>query len=272
MDQAVSIARQSELVVAAVGFNELIEGEGMDRQSFKLPYQQAELLNKLFEVNKNVVILLYGGGPSDISEWKDKAAAVLYVGYPGQQGAGAIANILSGNVCPSGKLPFTWIKNKEQNPVFKNYYKNPKEVVFSEGIFMGYRYIDKNNLLPEYPFGFGLSYTTFDYNGLEVNRSNDTVEVSFIVKNTGLLKGAEVVQVYVSDVESELERPLKELKAFERIELAPEQETKVKIKLTPEDFKYYNDTKHEWVLEPGEFIIKVGSSSTDIKLKSNLIL
>jgi beta-glucosidase len=201
--------------------------------------------------------------------------------YPGQQGGTAISEIITGKVNPSGKLPISIEKKLGDNPTAGNYYENVdrirsaknnpySRVEYREGIFMGYRGYEKNNVQPLFPFGYGLSYTSFEYSDISVNGAGREFTVTLKVKNTGKVAGAEVAQVYVTDDQCTVVRPVKELKGFEKVFLKPGEEKMLSLTLDQEAFRFYDPYKHDFVIEPGTFTISVGSSSADIRLDVSL--
>ena len=275
-DEAEKIAREADVIVFCAGLDGTLELEGRDRP-FSLPYGQDILINKLCNINPNVVVVAQCGGGFDMSQWIDKTAAVVHAIYAGQEGGKAIADILSGKVNPSGKLPFTIEKRWEDSPAYGNYdeTRDKKKIYYDEGIFMGYRGYDHNNTKPLFAFGHGLSYATFQYSDCKVsvkNKKNADVGISMTIKNTGSVKGAETVQIYVHDVKSKLPRPLKELKGFEKIMLNPQESKQIEIDLKKNAFEYYDDSKHNWVLEHGKFEIWIGTASDNIKYKQTINL
>ena len=274
IDETTKLADESDVVILCVGFTFTTEGEGRDRE-YNLPDEQVELIKKTLAVNKNTIIVLNSGGNVEMDGWIDETKALLHAWYPGQEGGTAIAEIIFGEVNPSGKLPATFERRWEDSPVYNSYYDedNDKNVEYSEGIFLGYRYFDKSKTKPRFPFGYGLSYTTFSYDDLKVAVIDDSkVNVSFTIINTGELAGAEAAQVYVSDFESSVERPEKELKGFDKVFLEPGESKTIEINLDKHAFQFYDVDKKSWVLEPGEFEIKVGKSSTDILLNEKITL
>lgn len=269
LEKAVAAAKSADLVVLSVGFNKTNEGEGSDR-TFELPEAQRELIGQVLAANKNVVVLLNAGGNLDMSQFLDKSAAVLHAWYPGQEGGTAVAEILLGKVNPSGKLPASFEKRWEDNPVYDSYYDKNKSlrVSYTEGIFVGYRYYDKATVKPLFPFGYGLSYTQFKYSDLKVKATGkDTVSVTFTLTNTGKRDGAEVAQVYVGDGHAKIARPVKELKGFARTELKSGESKAVTVDLDRRAFSYYDVNTKAWTVAPGKFEILVGSSSEKIELK-----
>lgn len=277
MAEAVKLAKQSDVVVLCLGFNNETESEGADR-TFSLPKEQIELLKKIVDVNKNTIVVLNAGGNAGIAEWINDVPALIHEWYPGQTGALAMAEILFGITNPSGKLPVTFEKRWEDNPVYNSYYDDDKDlkVTYKEGIFVGYRGYEKNNIEPLFPFGFGLSYTTFEYSNIKLSAAaispSQNLVVTLNVKNTGKVAGKEIVQLYVHDVQSSLPRPNKELKGFAKVSLKPGETKKVKITIGKDALSFFDPAKHKWVAEPGEFEVLVGSSSKDIKLKKSFIL
>lgn len=267
-----SILKKYKNVVLCVGLDSGLEYEGGDRP-FALPEGQNILINKVASMHKNVVVVVNAGGGIDFTKWIDNVQGVLLAWYPGQEGGNAVGEILSGKVNPSGKLPATIEKRWEDNPVFNSYYDKGndtyKRVQYSEGIFVGYRGYEKNNIKPLFPFGFGLSYTTFKYDNLNISKKdNNKVNVEFDIKNTGKVAGAEVAQVYVRDIKSSVLRPVKELKGYEKVYLKKGETKHVVIELDSSSFAFYDVNKHDFIIESGSFEIMVGSSSDNILMNS----
>lgn len=268
-----AVAANADAVVICVGFDPKTEGEGTDR-TFQLVGGQDELIRQISAVNKNTIVVLTAGGNVDMTQWIDKVPAILHLWYPGQEGGTALAQILFGDYNPSGKLPVSFERRWEDNPVFHNYYpaNGQMRVQYSEGVFLGYRHFDRSTIKPLFPFGFGLSYTTFAYANLSVapqaGNLNEPVTVSFEVKNTGHREGAEVAELYVGDSQSSVPRPVKELKGFAKVNLKPGESKRVTLKLDRRAFSFYDTTKKAWSAEPGEFSILVGGSSDKIELRS----
>jgi beta-glucosidase len=211
--------------------------------------------------------VLINGTPLDMRQWAEKVPAIIEAWYPGMEGGNAIANILFGAVNPSGKMPETFPMKLEDNPSYGNYPGSNDKVYYREGIFVGYRHYDKNSIIPQFPFGHGLSYTTFEYSGLSVAPAaqSGNVKVSVSVQNTGTREGKEVVQLYVGDKASSLPRPPKELKGFKKINLKPGEQKTVTFELDKRAFSFFDPSRNQWVAEPGEFNIMAGSSSRDIR-------
>lgn len=272
--------KSADCVVVCLGHDSQTEKENFDR-TFELPQGQLEYLYKILELNKNVVVVLNGGGGIEMASWLPDVKAVLMAWYPGQQGGLAISEIITGKVSPSGKLPISIEKQWADNPVAANYYENVdrirkpyinpySRVEYREGLFVGYRGYERNGVEPLFPFGFGLSYTDFEYSDLTVQEDEDAgCLVSFKIKNTGKYAAAEIAQVYVGDPECTLVRPRKELKGFEKIYLQPGQCETVTVRLNEDAFRFYDPVKAGWQVESGLFDIYVGSSSADIRLVSS---
>ena len=271
-----SVVSSADAVVLCVGFNPDTEGEGADR-TFALPPGQDDLIRQVASVNKRVIVVITAGGNVDMTGWIDQVPAVLQAWYPGQEGGSALADILFGDFSPSGKLPASFERRWEDNPVFHSYYPQAdKRVAYTEGIFLGYRYYDRSSTKPLFPFGFGLSYTRFQYSALRISpnqsASPDSVFVSFDVKNIGHRAGAEVAELYVGDSHSSVPRPVKELKGFAKVFLRPGEEKEVSLTLNRRSFSYYDVRNKRWTAEPGIFSILVGSSSAQINLSGTFTL
>ena len=274
---AIAAAKQADLVIMAVGFGPGTEGEAFDR-TFEMPYHQNKLIQDVAAVNKNIVVVLNAGGNVDMTPWIDQVKAVLMAWYPGQEGALASAEILFGKTNPSGKLPASFEYQMEDNPTFNHYFDpdNDKRVFYGEGIFMGYRYWDQTPKSPRFPFGFGLSYTTFKYSNFRVARNEyregEAITAEVIITNTGKVAGSEAVQLYVADKKSKLPRPVKELRAFDKVHLESGESKVVAFTLERDAFTYYDSKVHDWVLEPGEFELIIAASSEDIRGKLGIII
>ena len=211
-----------------------------------------------------------------MSRWLPSAKAVVMAWYPGQEGGTALAEILTGKISPSGKLPISIERSWEDNPCHDNYYANDNShestsITYSEGIFMGYRGYDESGISPLFPFGFGLSYSSFSYSNLSLTKKENGVEVSFDIKNMGKCDAAEVAEVYVSDVSSSVPRPKKELKGFEKIMIKKGETKRVTLQLPKDAFTFYDIDTHKFVLEPGLFNIWVGGSSDNLPLVGSVI-
>lgn len=272
---AIELAKKADVVIVSVGFDAVMETEHFDR-TFRLPPGQNELIQQLAKVNKNVIVVINSGGGIDMSPWINDVSGVLQAWYAGQEGGTALAEILFGATNPSGRLPATFERKAEDNPTFNNYYpaENSNKVNYKEGIFVGYRGYEKNNVAPLFPFGFGLSYTNFAYSNLLIKPLTDRrFEVSFSVKNTGKMDGADVAQIYVGNKkDSKVSRPIKELKGFEKVFLKAGETKKVSIILDNRAFSYFDVNSKNWRAEAGDYEILVGRSSADIVLKGKVNL
>ena len=273
--RAVALAAGADVALIFAGLSGEWESEGFDRPDMNLPGEQNTLIEQVAAANKNTIVVLNTGSPITMP-WLDKVAAVVEAWYPGQECGNAIADVLFGDVNPSGRLSQTFPKRLEDNPAYINYPGENGKVYYGEGLFIGYRYYEKKKIAPLFPFGFGLSYTTFSYENLRLSAREispqDTLEISIDITNTGSRAGKEVVQVYIRDVQSRLHRPEKELKAFAKVALAPGECKTVTCSINREALAYYDDLPGEWVAEEGEFEVLVGSSSQDIRASSRFVL
>ena len=275
--RAVSMAAKADVVVVAAGFQSRSESEGGDR-TFALPYGQDELIEAMAAANKRVIVDVTSGGNVDSEAWIGQVPALLESWYAGQAGGTALAEILLGEVNPSGHLPATFERRAEDNPTYNNYYPEGagNRVVYKEGIFVGYRGYEKNHVKPLFPFGYGLSYTTFKFSGLTVkalSSGNDPkVEVSFDVKNTGERAGAEVAQVYVSETHATMPQAERQLKGFARVQLAAGESKQVSVTLDARAFASYDVAKKSWVIAPGKYTIRVGDSVETLELEGSVEL
>jgi len=273
--RAVEAARRADLALVFAGYPEGFESEGGDRPNMDLPGRQNELIAAVAAANPKTAVVLNVGSPIAMP-WADQVAGIVAAYYPGLENGNAVASVLLGEVNPSGKLPVTFPKRLEDSPAFINAsYPGARDVNYGEGIFVGYRYFDKVNLAPLFPFGHGLSYTTFEYSGLKLPatvKAGETVQVTLTVTNTGSVDGQEVVQLYVTDPESSLPRPLRELKAFTKVDLKPGESAEVTFALDQRSLAFYIPHKQQWVAEPGEFQVLVGSSSRDLRLQGAFTL
>lgn len=271
IEQAASLAAQADVAVVYVGLTEIFETEGKDRPHMDLPNRQNELIEAVAAANPKTVVVINAGSPVTMP-WLDKVAAVVLAYYPGMMGGNAVARVLSGQVNPSGKLTCTYPVRLEDTPAFTDY-PGGKQVRYGEGIFVGYRYYEKRKLRPLFPFGHGLSYTTFEYSNLEMPQMVDAdgaAVVKVTIRNSGTRQGKEVVQLYVADRESSLARPEKELKGFAKVGLLPGESKQVEFRLDARSFAFYDPNKKRWVVEPGQFDILVGSSSVDVRLQGTI--
>ncbi len=275
-DAAVAAARAADAVILCVGFTPETEGENHDRR-FGLDPETEALIRDVGAANDAVVTVLTAGGGVDFLPWLDSTRALLHAWYPGQEGGRAIAEILFGAVNPRGKLPVTLDRRLEDRSSFACYHDEDEDlrVRLSDGVFSGYRHNDRHGIEPLYPFGFGLSYTTFAYDHLSLRASRigpgEPPAVCFEVQNTGSRSGSEVAQVYVGGPEASLPRPVKELKGFACVnELEPGERRRVTVELPADAFRYFHPARGGWIAEPGEFRIEVGASSADIRLRGTV--
>jgi beta-glucosidase len=276
--QAVQAAAKADVAIIVGGWthgynysvwaDNAYDAEGFDKPNMDMPFGQNELIKAVLAANPNTVVVLMGGGPIDMSQWVDKTKGILQAWYPGMEGGNALAKIIFGEVNPSGKLPMTFPKKLADAPAIKlgQFPGNGITVNYFDDIYVGYRYYDTFNVEPQFPFGFGLSYTSFKYSDLDVKTAGDKATVTFSIKNTGSVAGAEVAQLYVKQEKLTLPRPDKELKGFEKVFLQPGETKQVTLTLNKDAFQYFNDVKNEWVMDPGTFDFIVGSSSRDIRL------
>jgi beta-glucosidase len=293
-DDVKKYAAAADVVLLSIGFNNTTESEGLDR-TFNLPWGQDALIDAVIAANPHVVVTLTGGGAVDTHRWLDKVPALLHTWYPGQEGGTAVADVLFGKQNPEGKLPVSFDRSWDENPSAKFYYPikgadttlhitendHPAidyiipKVKYDDGLMVGYRYWTTTGKRPLYPFGFGLSYTTFSFSKLEAPAlavRGFNVKVSFDVTNTGSVAGADVAQLYVSDPSAKVKRPERELKGFEKVRLAPGEKKHVTLNLDARSFSYWDEAAHKWTIDPGKFIILVGDSSENTPLHSELTL
>jgi beta-glucosidase len=274
-ERAKELAAKADVVLVAAGFDQDSESEGGDR-TFALPYGQDELIQAMAAANKKVIVTVTSGGNVDSNAWLDRVPVLLETWYGGQDGGRALAEILLGEVNPSGHLPATFERHAEDNPTFANYYPEPgtKRVVYKEGIFVGYRGYEHDHTKPLFPFGYGLSYTTFKFANLAVSPetagANPQVTVTFDVTNTGSRKGAEVAQVYLSPDNAKVERPERELKGFERVLLEPGETKHLSVTLDARAFTYWSTEGKRWTIEPGKFTVHVGDSVASTPLTGSV--
>ncbi|MEM9820814.1 MAG: glycoside hydrolase family 3 C-terminal domain-containing protein [Bacteroidota bacterium] len=244
------------------------DAEEIDKPDMMLPFGQDALIEAVLKANPNTIVVLIGGGPVDMRAWETKVKGIIQAGYPGMETGNALAGVLFGEVNPSGKLPMTFPKKLEDSPAHSiaQYPDENLIIDHKEGIFVGYLYFDKYEVEPAFAFGHGLSYTTFDYSDLSVEKQGKKAIVKMKLTNSGEREGKEVVQLYVKDVESALERPNHELKSFQKVNLQPGESKVLTFELGEDAFSYYHDGKKAWELEAGKFELLLGSSSRDIRL------
>lgn len=276
-NEAVNLAKEADVAIVCVGFNHQIEHEGGERP-FKLPEIQDSLINLVANANPNTIVVLNAGGNVYMQNWLPKVKGLIHAFYPGQEGGTALAEIIMGQISPSGKLPVSFEKRWEDNPTFNNYYDEDKDmrVQYKEGLLLGYRFYDTKKEDTQFPFGFGLSYTQFSYANLKVDVNqkdgNIVAVASFDITNTGEMDAAEVVQLYVSDIKCPVLRPEKELKGFSKVFLKKGETQRISIILDESAFSYYKMNEKKFGFDAGAFKIMIGASSQDIKLTKKVKL
>lgn len=271
LEEAIKIAEKNEIVIVFAGLTENYESEGIDRKNIDIPINQNKLIQEICKVNNNVIVVLSNGSPIAMP-WKDNVKAIITGYLGGEAGGRAIVNCLIGKVNPSGKLSESYPKDLSDTPCY-NYYPGTELISeYKESIYVGYRYYDKVNKEVLFPFGFGLSYTQFQYSNLKVNKYDDKIEVKFKIKNIGKVTGKEIAQIYISQIEPKIYKPNKELKEFVKIELSPNEEKEIAVKLNRKSFEYYNTETKSWKIEEGTYQIQIGKSSRDIVLKQEIYI
>ncbi|GAC1363976.1 MAG: glycoside hydrolase family 3 C-terminal domain-containing protein [Ktedonobacteraceae bacterium] len=275
IERAVRLAANADVAIVCVGFGGEWQSEGFDRQTLALPGRQDELVEQVAAANPRTIVVLNTGSPISMP-WLSSVAAVLQAWYPGQECGNAIADVLFGDINPSGKLPQTFPQRLEDTPTYLDFPGENGKIYYGEGLFVGHRFYEKKKVAPLFPFGFGLSYTTFDYSALQLSHQeiapDDTLQVAIDIANTGSRTGKEIVQVYVRDELASLSRPEKELKAFAKVQLEPGERKTLTLVLDRDALAYYDDLTHEWVAEAGVFEVLVGASSQDIRASATFIL
>jgi beta-glucosidase len=258
--------RNADTVVYSCGFNPSLEGEGSDR-TYDLPGNQSEFLENIVRLNRRTVVVLNAGGNVAMDAWIDSVPVLMHAWYPGENGNIAVAEALFGDLNPSGHLPDTFEKRWEDSPAYGNYPGDPADggtVKFAEDIYVGYRWFDKKNIAPRFPFGYGLSYTTFALADLQLSQGQNNVTATGKITNTGAREGACVVQLYVRPIDRSIGRPTQELKGFGRVQLKPGESRTMTLELNRDSFATYDENKHTWIYPAGEYEIALGTSSRDI--------
>lgn len=275
INDALTIAKTADVVLLFIGLTLEYESEGFDRQNISLPENHNKLVELITSVNPNVVVVLSGGSPVSIP-WFETVKGLLNSYLAGQAGAEAIVDILTGIVNPSGKLAETYPFELADTPCSDNFPGSQVTVEYRESIYVGYRYYEKIQKPVRFPFGFGLSYTTFEYSNLILEKSeiqdSESLVLSFSIENTGETAGSEIAQLYVPDIESTIFRPNKELKGFKKVFLHPNEKVEISFSLDKRSFAFYNTLINDWSVEEGEFEILIGASSQDIRLRSRLLV
>ena len=267
MEEAKSIAKEADAVILIVGTNSDWETEGNDRSNLDLPSNQDELIEEVCKLNKNTVVVLNTGSPC-LMPWVEEAGSILQCWFPGQEFGNSLSDIIFGKINPSGKLPTTFPKSIEDTPAYATYPGKDLQMDYEEGLYIGYRWYDKEEIDPLFPFGHGLSYTSFDYSNLRAIPPKGNASVAafeFEISNTGDVAGKEVIQGYVNVPDSKIDRPRKELKKFTKIYLEPGETQKVKFELSERELSFWNVDLHAWQVEPAEYIFEIGASADDIR-------
>ena len=269
LNEAVAVAKDADVAVVFAGLPDKFECEGYDRDHLRMPNCQNTLISEILKVQKNVVIVLHNGSPIEMP-WVHDVNAILETYLCGQAVGAAAVNILFGKANPCGKLAETFPLKLEDNPSFLNFPGNGKTVEYREGVFVGYRYYDTKKMAVLFPFGHGLSYTTFEYSNMTLSaneiQDTDTLTVSLKVKNTGTMAGKEIVQLYVADKTNAIQRPVKELKNFVKVFLEPGEEKTVEMTLNKRSFAWYNAEINDWHVATGDYDIIAAASCEDIRL------
>ena len=276
LDEAVALAKEVDEVIIFGGLNHDYDSEGVDRPDLLLPYEQDTLIKEVLKVNKNAIVVMTAGSPVEMGEWIQDAKAVVWNWYNGMEGGTALAEVLLGETNPSGKLPVTFPKTLKDCPAYTiGEFPGGKTVSYKEGIFVGYRYYDTYQVAPEFCFGHGLSYTTFEYQNLNIQkteREDAKITVTCQVTNTGSVAGAEIIQLYVSDKNATIEKPLQELKEYRKEFLKPKETKEVTFILDQTAFGYYDTNSKKFKAEAGRYEIRIGCSSKDLRLNSTITL
>lgn len=277
INEAVEAAKKSDVAIVFAGSNRSVESEAADRKDLQLPFGQEKLIQAVEAANPNTIVVIIAGGPFDLKQVETTTSALIWSWFNGSEGGNALADVILGKINPSGKLPWTLPKNLSDSPAHATHsFPGDSVVVYKEGILVGYRWFDTKNIEPLYPFGYGLSYTSFEISDFQTNKQEyniqDTIKVNFKLHNTGITEGKEVVQLYVSDPESSVLKAEKELKGFVKLNIAENSAKNASITLLASDLAYYNVEQKKWIVEPGEYIIKLGFSSRDIKQELRIII
>lgn len=270
VQEAVEAAKKSDVAIIFAGSNRDYETEASDRRNLKLPFGQEELIKKVIAANPRTIVVMIAGAPFEIEEISKKTSALVWSWFNGSEGGNALADVLLGKVNPSGKLPWTMPKNIMDSPAHAtNSFPGGKTVNYAEGILVGYRWFDTKNIAPLFPFGYGLSYTTFGFKNAKTDKTTyaqgETITVSVEVKNTGKVDGKEVVQLYAAKSDSKITRAAQELKGFQKTLVKSGSSNTVTIKVPVKELAYYDVTAKKWTVEPGKYTLKLGNSSRDIK-------
>ncbi|BDI33095.1 hypothetical protein CCAX7_51460 [Capsulimonas corticalis] len=257
-------ARKADAVIVVGGIDHSLDSEGRDRTNMHFPPVQQMLINRVARQNPRTVVVLINGSPLEVGGWLPNVSSLVEAWYPGMEGGNSIADVLFGRIDPSGRLPFSWPKRLEDSPSRLLGTQNNDEVDYKEGLMVGYRYYDTKHVDPQFPFGYGLSYTTFSFGPLHAIQHNGRVSLNVTVKNTGTRAGVETVQIYVRPLKPSVSRPVHELKAFQKISLKAGESRRVDFQLGPEAFSYFDPATNQWRVDPGSYEIQAGASSREI--------
>ena len=278
IDAAVDAAGKSDIAIIFGGLNHDFDTESFDRQDMKLPYGQEILIQEVAKANPNTIVVIIAGSPLELSGIVNRVPSILWGWYGGMEAGNAVADVLSGKVNPSGKMPFTLPVSLEQSPdhALGNYPGHDLKVNYEEDILVGYRWFDTKKIAPQFSFGYGLSYTTFELSGLNTDKplyhKDEVIHVKFMIRNTGTTFGAEVAQIYVSEPVCSVLRPYKELKGFEKVFLQPGESKTVEFPVNISDLAYYDEAQKGWKIEPGDFLLHLGTSSGNINQTVKIVV
>ena len=273
LKEAVEVARTSDVALLVCGLNHDYDTESFDRLNMDIPYGQVELIQEVVKANPRTIVVMIAGSPLNMAAVDICSPAIVWAWFNGMEGGNALVDVLSGKVNPSGKMPFTTPVSLDQSPAHAlgNFPGRDLKVNYEEDILVGYRWFDTKGLPVVYPFGYGLSYTTFDYSNLNTDKETydqaDTIQATFTLTNTGDREGAEVAQLYVSDPVCSVMRPVKELKGFKKVFLKPGESRRITLDIPVSSLAFYSEAQSQFVVEPGEFILQLGASASDIKQK-----
>lgn len=273
LKEAVEVARTSDVALLVCGLNHDYDTESFDRLNMDIPYGQVELIQEVVKANPRTIVVMIAGSPLNMAAVDICSPAIVWAWFNGMEGGNALVDVLSGKVNPSGKMPFTTPVSLDQSPAHAlgNFPGRDLKVNYEEDILVGYRWFDTKGLPVVYPFGYGLSYTTFDYSNLNTDKETydqaDTIQATFTLTNTGDREGAEVAQLYVSDPVCSVMRPVKELKGFKKVFLKPGESRQITLDIPVSSLAFYSEAQSQFVVEPGEFILQLGASASDIKQK-----
>jgi beta-glucosidase len=270
LKEAVEVARTSDVALLVCGLNHDYDTESFDRLNMDIPYGQVELIQEVVKANPRTIVIMIAGSPLNMAAVDICSPAIVWAWFNGMEGGNALVDVLSGKVNPSGKMPFTTPVSLDQSPAHAlgNFPGRDLKVNYEEDILVGYRWFDTKGLPVVYPFGYGLSYTTFNYSNLNTDKKTydqaDTIQATFTLTNTGDREGAEVAQLYVSDPVCSVMRPVKELKGFKKVFLKPGESRRITLDIPVSSLAFYSEAQSQFVVEPGEFILQLGASASDI--------